>query len=185
MEMPTRRSSVSRRTPRVRVFRISLSLSLYVYIYIYMCVYVICVYIYIYIYVARWARLRDDVRKEASQMIAHAIDREQKRPERAERVQKAPKRATSVNVRPPCLQKDLRKGSIDFPSEFCRRRSSTFTEVARLVPPGRGFGRTGPGPLQRCTRHGAHETCTFERARRNGNGLPLQACGDICTTVPL
>ena len=38
------------------------------------------------------------------------------------------KRATSVNVQLPCLQKDLRTGSIsrdivNFPSELCRRRS--------------------------------------------------------------
>ena len=49
------------------------------------------------------------------------------------------KRATSVNVRLPCLQKDLRTGSIsrgivDFPSELCRHRSGMCTEVARLVP---------------------------------------------------
>ena len=50
------------------------------------------------------------------------------------------KRATSVNVQLPCLQKDLRTGSIwqdvlNFPSELCRRRSGVFAEVARLVPP--------------------------------------------------
>ena len=50
------------------------------------------------------------------------------------------KRATSVNVRLPRLQKDLRTGSmsrdiVNFPSELCRRRSGMFTEVACLVPP--------------------------------------------------
>ena len=49
-------------------------------------------------------------------------------------------RATSVNVQLPCLRKDLRTGSIsrdivNFPSEPCRRKSGTFTELARLVPP--------------------------------------------------
>ena len=48
--------------------------------------------------------------------------------------------ATSVNVRLPCLRRDLRTGSIsrdvNFPSELCRRRSGIFTDVARLVPPG-------------------------------------------------
>ena len=58
----------------------------------------------------------------------------------ANKPQKAPKRATSVNVQLPCLQKDLRAGSIsrdivNVPSELCRRRSGMFTEVARLVPP--------------------------------------------------
>ena len=51
------------------------------------------------------------------------------------------KRATSVNVQLPCLQKDLRTGSIsrdilNFPSELCSCRSGVFTEVARSVPPG-------------------------------------------------
>ena len=51
---------------------------------------------------------------------------------------------TSVNVQLPCLQKDLRMGSIsrdivNFPSERCRRRSDMFTEVARLVPPDWGL----------------------------------------------
>ena len=46
------------------------------------------------------------------------------------------KRATSVNVQLRCLLKDLRTGSVNFPSELCRRRSGMFTEVARLVPPG-------------------------------------------------
>ena len=50
------------------------------------------------------------------------------------------KRATSVNVQLPCLQKDLRAGSIlrdilNFSSQLCRRRSGIFTPVARLVPP--------------------------------------------------
>ena len=65
------------------------------------------------------------------------------------------KRVTSVNVQLPCLQKDLRTGSIsrdivNFPSELCMRRGRIFTDVARLVPPGhtnisgpnRGIGRT-------------------------------------------
>ena len=48
--------------------------------------------------------------------------------------------ATRINVQLPCLQKDLRTGSIsrdivNLPSELCRRRSGVFTEVARLVPP--------------------------------------------------
>ena len=46
----------------------------------------------------------------------------------------------------PCLQKDLRTGSIsrdlvNFPSELCRRRSGMLTVVARLVPPGRARAR--------------------------------------------
>ena len=50
------------------------------------------------------------------------------------------KRATSVNVQLPCLQEDLRtrsisRGMVDIPSELCRHRSGTCTEVARLVPP--------------------------------------------------
>ena len=50
------------------------------------------------------------------------------------------KRATSVNVQLPCLQEDLRTGSIsrdtvNFPAELCRRRSGTFTEAALVVPP--------------------------------------------------
>ena len=50
-------------------------------------------------------------------------------------------RATSVNAQLPCLQKDLCAGSIsrdivNFPSELSRRRSGTFAEVERLVPPG-------------------------------------------------
>ena len=48
-------------------------------------------------------------------------------------------RATSVNVQPPRLRKDLRTGSIsrdvaNFPSELCRRRSGTsriFVEVIK------------------------------------------------------
>ena len=47
--------------------------------------------------------------------------------------------ATSVNVQLPCLQKNLRTGSIsrdivNFPN-LRRHRSGMFTEVARLVPP--------------------------------------------------
>ena len=50
------------------------------------------------------------------------------------------KLASSVNVQPLRLRKDLRVGPIsrdivNFPSELCRRRSDIFTEVARLVPP--------------------------------------------------
>ena len=50
------------------------------------------------------------------------------------------KRATAVKMRFLRLQKDLRTGSIsrdsvNFPSELCRRRSGTSTQVARLVPP--------------------------------------------------
>ena len=50
------------------------------------------------------------------------------------------KRATSASVELPCLRKDLRTGSIsrdivNVPSELGRRRSGTFAEVARLVPP--------------------------------------------------
>ena len=50
------------------------------------------------------------------------------------------KRATSVNVQLPRLQRHLCTGSISrdivhVPSELCRRRSGTFTDVARLVPP--------------------------------------------------
>ena len=53
--------------------------------------------------------------------------------------QKAPS-AASVNVRLPCLRRDLRAGSIsrdvaNFPSELCKRRSGTFAEVARSVRP--------------------------------------------------
>ena len=61
------------------------------------------------------------------------------------------KRATSVNVQPLRMQKDLRTGSIsrdivNFPSELRSSRSVTLTEVARLVPPegeaqGRGHER--------------------------------------------
>ena len=52
------------------------------------------------------------------------------------------------NVRLPCPQRDLRTGSISRDivflfSELCRHRSGMFTEVARLVPPGRFFGRQG------------------------------------------
>ena len=53
-----------------------------------------------------------------------------------------PQRQKAPNVPLPCLQKDLRRGSISrdmvnfFPSELCRRRSGMFTEVACLVPPG-------------------------------------------------
>ena len=49
------------------------------------------------------------------------------------------RRATSAKVKLLCLQKDLRKAlvreTLNFPCEPCRRRSRTFTEVARLEPP--------------------------------------------------
>ena len=50
------------------------------------------------------------------------------------------KPATSANMRLLRLLRDLRTGSIlrdivNFPSELSRRRSGTFAEVARLVPP--------------------------------------------------
>ena len=64
------------------------------------------------------------------------------------------KRATSVNVQPPCLQKDLHTGSIsrdivNFPCELCRRRSGMFAEVARLAPPGWLCGRDFAGQCGR------------------------------------
>ena len=73
------------------------------------------------------------------------------------------KRATSANVQLPCLQKDLRKGSIsrdmvNFPSELCRRRSGMFAEVARLVPP---EGGTLPGGWRRVSGGGPE----MERSR--------------------
>ena len=47
------------------------------------------------------------------------------------------KRASSVNVQSPCLQKDLRTGSIlrdmvNFSSELCRRRSVTFLRKSHI-----------------------------------------------------
>ena len=48
--------------------------------------------------------------------------------------QKAP-RATSLNVQLPCLQKDLRTGSISQEFPFRALQAGMFTEVARLVPP--------------------------------------------------
>ena len=61
------------------------------------------------------------------------------------------RRATSVNVRLPCLQKDLRTGSVsrdtvNFPSELGGRRSDMFTEFARLVPPGYSTLKRGEVP---------------------------------------
>ena len=63
----------------------------------------------------------------------------------------------------PCLQKDLRTGSISrgivkISSELCRRRSGTFPEVARLVPPGITHART-------CMPHSRARACTCARPR--------------------
>ena len=62
------------------------------------------------------------------------------------------KRATSVNVRLPRLQRDLRTGLIsrhivNFPSELCRRRNGMLTDVARSVPP--GLGAAGSATFRR------------------------------------
>ena len=75
------------------------------------------------------------------------------------------KRATSVNIQLPCLQKDLRTGSIsrdtvNFPSELCRLRGM-FTEFARLVTPQgcrlqvAGCRLQVPVAVACCTRHAA------------------------------
>ena len=66
---------------------------------------------------------------------------------------------TSASVQLPRLQKDLRAGSISrdivtCPSELCRRRSGTFTEVASLVPPERDSDFNAQAP-----------TLTFHRTR--------------------
>ena len=50
------------------------------------------------------------------------------------------KRATPINVQRLRLQQDLPTGSlsrdiVNFPSEFCSRRSGMLPAVARLVPP--------------------------------------------------
>ena len=79
------------------------------------------------------------------------------------------KRATSVSVRLPHLQKDLRTGSpsrdiANFPPELCRRRRGAFAEVARLVPlPGARDWGVGLPSSHRTSRRwgGVHHTIPY------------------------
>ena len=87
--------------------------------------------------------------------------------------------ATSVNVQLPCLQKDLHTGSIsrdivNFPSELCRRRSGTFAEIARLVPPEH---RGSPAGRRRA--HGART-----RAHRRLRGRPRRVPAGLLALAP-
>ena len=97
----------------------------------------------------RSATQRDAARRSARQRAA------QREAEGRKAWQKAQARqsATSVKVQLPCLQKDLRTGSIsrdivNFPSELCRRRSGLFAEVAHLLVPPEPRHGTSPAHLQ-------------------------------------